>query len=208
MTLPASTAAQLESIRSQLAAKSPRWGDGETHIPVERYFDPAIWQAEIRGLFRALPLVAAHSSEIATGQVLACDTFDVPVLIARDAEGVVRAFLNVCRHRGMRLVDAGDSAHSRASVVCPYHGWSYRLDGRLRHMLHAEAFDACPAGARDLVQLPCEERHGLVWVVPDAHAKIDLPAFLGSLDAELAFCDLPSLRSFASSRRSTTRTGS
>ena len=54
----------------------------------------------------------------------------------------------------------------QASIVCPYHGWTYRLEGALRHRLHAEAFDACDASAESLVALPAEERHGLLWVVP------------------------------------------
>ena len=196
MPLPASTAGQIERIRVQVAEGRPRWGDAETHIPVGRYFSPAIWQAEIDGLFRSLPLIAAHSSEIAPGQVLAGDGYGVPLLLARDAEGTLRAFLNVCRHRGMRLVDAGGAAQARASIVCPYHGWTYKLDGGLRHMLHAEAFDACPPGGRDLVQVPCAERHGLVWVIPKAGGALDLDAFLGGLNDELPFYEIEQLRVF------------
>lgn len=196
MTLPASTAAQLECIRAQIAAEKAQWGDSETHIPVERYFSPENWKAEIESLFRALPLIAAHSSEIAPGQVLANDSYGVPVLLARDADGVARAFLNVCRHRGMRLVENTGAAQPKASVVCPYHGWTYKLDGGLRHMLHAEAFDACPAGGRDLVALPCAEKHGLVWVVPSPSGAIDLEAFLGGLDNELPFYEISQLKVF------------
>ena len=196
MDLPAATAAQLECLRAQLLREKPQWGDRETHIPVGRYFDEAIWRAEIAALFRPLPLVAAHSSELGNGQVLAHDGYGVPMLLSRDGEGTVRAFLNVCRHRGMRLVDSTGCAQSRGSVVCPYHGWTYKLDGRLRHMLHAEAFDDCAAGGRDLVALPCVERHGLVWVVPDPRGNIDLPAFLQGLDDELPFYDIARLRLF------------
>src|SRR5947207_526415 len=117
MTLPASTASQIERIRDQISRQAPQWGDAETHIPVERYFSPEIWQAEVDGLFRALPLIAAHGSEIAPGQVLANDCYGVPLLLARDVEGTMRAFLNVCRHRGMRLVDGSATAQARASVV-------------------------------------------------------------------------------------------
>jgi phenylpropionate dioxygenase-like ring-hydroxylating dioxygenase large terminal subunit len=120
----------------------------------------------------------------------------VPILLARDNDGVLRAFLNVCRHRGMRLVEPAAAAQARASVVCPYHGWTYRLDGGLRHMPHAQAFDPCPAGARDLVPLPCAERHGLVWVVPAADGAMDLDAFLAGLDGELPFYEIEQLQVF------------
>ena len=196
MTLPARTADQLQRIRAQVAAEKPQWGDAQAQIPVERYFSPEIWRAEIEGLFRRLPVIAAHSSEIARGQVLANDSYGVPILLVRDSEGVLRAFLNVCRHRGMRLVEGSGEAETRASVVCPYHGWTYKHDGALRHMLHAEAFDPCPPGARDLVPLPCAERHGLVWVVPSQGGAIDLDAFLGGLNDELPFFELAQLKVF------------
>src|SRR4051794_6398943 len=101
--LPESTALQLDRIREQLTHKQAQWGDRETHIPVELYFSPEVRQAEIDTLFRPLPLIAAHSSEVAPGHVLAHDGYGVPILLSRDAQGQMRAFLNVCRHRGMRL---------------------------------------------------------------------------------------------------------
>jgi phenylpropionate dioxygenase-like ring-hydroxylating dioxygenase large terminal subunit len=196
MTLPSSIAAQFTRIGEQILRKQPQWGDRESHIPVERYFSASIWQAEIERLFRPLPLIAAHSSEIARGQVLAHDGYGVPLLLARDDEGTLRAFLNVCRHRGMRLVESSESACKRASVVCPYHGWTYKLDGALRHMPHAQAFDACPQGGRDLVALPCAERHGVVWIVPSASGAIDLDEFLGGLTGELPFYEIEQLTLF------------
>ena len=199
LSLPAVTATLLERLRVQLAGGRPDWKDSgapEAHIPVGRYFSPEVWQAELHGLFRPLPLIAAHSSELAPGQVLAHDGFDVPLLLSRDADGRVRCFLNVCRHRGMRLVQAAEGADTRNSVVCPYHGWTYRLDGQLRHMLHADSFDSCPKGARDLVPVPCAERHGLIFLVYDAGGSIDLDGFLEGLDAELPFFGIDQLRHF------------
>jgi phenylpropionate dioxygenase-like ring-hydroxylating dioxygenase large terminal subunit len=193
MDWPSTVTAQLERIRAQVTSGKPQWGDRQSRIPVERYCSEDIWRAEITQLFRPLPLIAAHSSELAPGQALAHDSYGVPMLLTRDTEGRARAFLNVCRHRGMRLVDAAQG-QTKPSIVCPYHGWTYRLDGRLRHMLHAEAFDECPEGARDLVALPCEERHGLVWVVPDAKGSIDLDIFLGGLNGELPFYALENLQ--------------
>ena len=193
--LPATVASQLDCIREQLARGEPKWGDREHRIPAERYFSEDIWRAEVERLFRPLPLIAAHTSELKPGEALAHDGYGVPMLLARDADGQVRAFLNVCRHRGMRLVESA-SAESKASIVCPYHGWTYRLDGSLRHMPHPQSFDECPKGGRDLVKLPCEERHGLVWVVPDPRTNIDLDGFLGGLGDQLRFYELDQLRLF------------
>ena len=196
--LPPATAAMLERVRSQLTSGQPEWKtstDAETRIPVDRYFSPDVWQAELQALFKPLPLIAAHSSELASGQAMAHDAFGVPLLLSRDADGTLRCFLNVCRHRGMRMLESG-CAQTRSSVVCPYHGWTYRLDGSLRHMLHAEAFDTCAKGARDLATVPCTERHGLIWVVPDAKSTLDLDAYLGGLNAELPFYGVEKLQHF------------
>jgi phenylpropionate dioxygenase-like ring-hydroxylating dioxygenase large terminal subunit len=197
--LPAASRTLMARLRAQLASGQPEWqtrDQAQQHIPVQRYFDAAIWQAELKALFGPLPLVAAHSSELAPGQVLAHDGYGVPLLLCREADGSVRCFLNVCRHRGMRLVD-NSQPQARASLVCPYHGWTYRLDGRLRHMLHAESFDACPEGARDLVPRPCAERHGLIWVAPGGSGStLDVAAYLQGLDAEMPFYGVDQLQHF------------
>ncbi|MEP7300702.1 MAG: SRPBCC family protein [Caldimonas sp.] len=201
--LPAATGAELERIRAQVLAGRLEWQDSSepaARIPVGNYLSEAVRDAEVERLFRPLPLIAGHASELAAGQVLAHDDYGVPLLLTRDAEGRFRAFLNVCRHRGMRLVAATGKAEPRASVVCPYHGWTYRLDGALRHRLHAEAFDECSAAATNLVALPCEERLGLLWVVPTPGAPIDVAAFLGGLDVELNFLDVAGLRHFRTVR--------
>ncbi len=88
----------------------------------------------------------------------------------------------------------------KSSIVCPYHGWTYRLEGSLRHRPHAESFDPCEASDESLVALPAEERHGLLWVVPTPGAKVDLSAFLNGLDDELPFYGIDRLRLFRTVR--------
>ena len=203
MSLPPHTASELDRIRAQTLAGRLEWQDSTepaAQIPVENYLSADIRDTEVERLFRPLPLIAGHASELAAGQVLAHDDYGVPLLLTRDAEGRFRAFLNVCRHRGMRLVAATGQAEPRASVVCPYHGWTYKLDGALRHRLHAEAFDDCSAADTHLVALPCEERHGLLWVVPSAGATIDVAAWLAGLDAELPFFGVDKLVHFRTVR--------
>ena len=195
--LPPRLRESLDCIERVLAghAGTPLTVGPVARIPVEHYTSREVRDAEIERLFRPLPLIVGHASELARGHVLAHDEYGVPMLLTRDGDGRFRAFLNVCRHRGMRLVD-GIAARPAASVVCPYHGWTYRLDGALRHRLHAESFDDCTAGAVNLVALPAEERHGLLWVVPTPDAAMDVAAFLGELDGELPFCGIEGLRLF------------
>jgi phenylpropionate dioxygenase-like ring-hydroxylating dioxygenase large terminal subunit len=203
MTLPPHIASQLERVRRQFVAGRLEWQDSAvptTHIPVENYFDDAIRAREIERLFRPLPLIVGHAGELPAGHVLAHDDYGVPLLLTRGADGRFRAFLNVCRHRGMRLVEAGAAAAPKASIVCPYHGWTYRLEGSLRHRLHGESFDACDGRDESLVALPAEERHGLLWVVPTPDATIDVAAFLDGLDGELPFCGIERLCLFRTVR--------
>ena len=203
LKLPPNAASQMERIRAQVASGRLEWQDSDApvaRIPVENYFSAEIRQAEIEHLFRPLPLIVGHASELPAGHVLAHDDYDVPMLLTRDADGRFRAFLNVCRHRGMRLVETSDAAVEKKSIVCPYHGWTYRLAGELRHRLHAEAFDACAGGEDNLVALPCEERHGLLWVVATPGAAIDVASHLGGLDGELPFYAVEGLRHFRTVR--------
>ena len=73
-------------------------------------------------------------------------------LLVRDPAGTLRAFANACRHRGTRLVD---KPCATKAFVCPYHGWTYDLDGALLHVPHADAFAGAEVG-RDLIELPVE----------------------------------------------------
>jgi glycine betaine catabolism A len=189
----------LSRIRAQCATGQADWladDRPEASIPVERYTSTLVWQAELAQLFRPLPLIAAHSSELQAGQVLAHDSYGLPILLSRDAAGTLYAHLNVCRHRGMRLVPASSAAHPKASIVCPYHGWTYQLSGEQRHRLHADTFDTKPCAQENLVPLPCAERHGLIWVVPDPQGSIDLDGFLGGLSDELPFYEIEQLQHF------------
>lgn len=194
----------LERIRQQCATGRAEWQDctdAETSVAVERYTSVDIYQREIDKLFRGLPLIAAHGSELQAGQVLAHDGYGVPILLSRDKDGVVRAHLNVCRHRGTRLVESS-TAIAKSSIVCPYHGWAYQLDGKLRHRLHAESFDKKECADEDLVALPCVERHGLIWVVPSSGSDFDklssnsLDEYLGELSAEMPFYEVAQLTHF------------
>ena len=156
--------------------------EDESRIPVDAYRSAARFEQEKQALFRARPVVVAHVSELASpGDFLTHDALGVPLVVVRGADGALRGFLNVCRHRGARLADAPSG--SKKAFVCGYHGWTYGLDGALMHIPHAEGFPRhCDRG---LVPVPVEERAGFVWVVPTARASIDVRAYLGPLAAEL-----------------------
>src|SRR5262245_37067466 len=92
-------------------------------IPAAAYRDPARWQREVEEVFRRKPLALALSAELASPhQYKALDVAGVPVVLRRGGDGVVRAFLNACRHRGAALVEPGPGQSRQ--LVCRYHGWS------------------------------------------------------------------------------------
>jgi nitrite reductase/ring-hydroxylating ferredoxin subunit len=153
---------------------------------VERYTSPSRLEAERRILFRRLPIIVGRESDLPeAGRFFTHDAAGVPLLITRDPSGKVHAMLNVCRHRGTRLVF--EPTGSAEKFVCKYHSWTYDLCGQLarpgRVSLPAALEQFMDESA--LVELPCETRHGFVWVVPAARAGIDVARWLGEVDAAL-----------------------
>lgn len=161
-------------------------GDRAAQVPVGRYIDTDWFANERRALFSsATPLCIGHASELAEpGSVLRFDAAGHPLLVARDKNGSLHGVLNVCRHRGMRLVE--ERACNRPTLTCPYHGWTYELDGRLRHVPFAEAFDGLDRkGEFDLVRFPVAERAGLIWGAPKSGSTMDLDTWLGPVIGDL-----------------------
>src|SRR3546814_272954 len=98
-------------------------------LPNLCYVDPAYHRLEAERLLARDWLCVGVGADIpGRGDAVAVDAAGQPVLLVRDRDGTVRAFHNVCRHRGSILVE---DRHSGPAIVCPYHSWSYALDGRL-----------------------------------------------------------------------------
>lgn len=159
---------------------------GDTlRIPVSAYLDAEQWRKEIDLIFKRLPLMLALSIEIpANGDYKAMEPLGIPVLITRGSDGTARAFLNVCRHRAMKLRDPGSGNCSRFS--CPYHGWTYSNDGRLLGVAEASTFGEVDKRALGLAKLPCQEIAGMIFVILTPEIPIDVPAFLGGMLDDLA----------------------
>jgi len=131
--------------------------------PVENYLNPARFTAELETL-RSYPSVFLPSTAIPnTGDHAERVTFGVPLFAVRGRDGRARVFRNSCRHRGMALVEGPGCAHA---LVCRYHGWTYRLDGSLSHVPHADAFPDLDMPTRGLVEVESREVDGLIVIGP------------------------------------------
>ena len=166
-----------------------REASGITHVPASVYTDPAHWTREKSALFDRLPQVLCPSAVLPeAGMALPHDATGRPLLITRDAEGVAHVFLNVCRHRGTRLVE-GEDVQCAKRLVCPYHAWTYKLDGKLLALPRPETFPGMDKGDMGLVELPSCEAGGLIWFAPDERADFTHARELGQDMATFGMAD-------------------
>jgi phenylpropionate dioxygenase-like ring-hydroxylating dioxygenase large terminal subunit len=141
--------------------------DGWT-LPASWYSDPAILKLEHERIFTKSWQYVGHVDSVATpGSFLASQVGHVPVVIVRDNDGEVRGFVNVCRHRG-HLVATGSGC--RATLQCPYHAWTYGLDGTLRAAPRSEREPGFDPDAFSLLPISVDTWGPFVFANVDADA--------------------------------------
>ncbi len=150
-------------------------------VPADHYHDEGRWRLEMERVFKRMPLMLAASAEIPDpGDYKAMDAVGVPVLISRGEDGQARAFINMCRHRGSQIMLAGTGNAKR--FTCPYHAWSYDQRGALIGVYSERDFGEVDRSCNSLIELPAAERAGLIWVLINPNASLDIDAFLSGYD--------------------------
>lgn len=173
------TAVQIEVLREllqQLDDGVNADAGGMRAFPAEAYTSPEIAQREWEVLFKGQPQLVGMTSDLPSpGSFLTTEDFGFPVLVTRDDQGVVRAFLNACRHRGSMVETAPKGQKSRFS--CPFHAWTYDAKGALIGVPMEQHFGTIDRSCLGLIELPALEHFGFLVVHPDPKGVID-PAVL------------------------------
>jgi len=133
-------------------------------LPAWTYHSDALFALEREGVFLNHWQVVGHENDLpAPGDWLAFDLLGERALVVRGRDGVLRAFHNLCRHRGARVVD-GAQGQCRGALVCPFHGWVYNLDGTLRGAAQPGSFGEMDRSQFGLKPIEMELFHGFVFL--------------------------------------------
>src|SRR3989442_12037580 len=155
----------------------------ETTLPWAWYTDPEVLRREGERIFARTWQYVGHTGRLAAnGSFFTASAGEIPVVVKRDRDGELQAFVNVCRHRG-HVVASG--AGQRETLQCPYHAWTYGLDGRLRAAPRSEREPGFDMDGLGLSPIQVETWGPFVFVNPDPDAS-PLTDALGEIPGQLA----------------------
>src|ERR1700690_1127200 len=138
---------------------------GDT-LPARWYVDAVVFQAEKERIFHRAWQYVGHTGQVASvGDFFTTLLGDIPVVVVRDTEKAIRAFANVCRHRGSEVVL--ECTGNRKTLQCHYHGWTYNLDGTLRNAPRANEQASFEKEKLSLVPFAVEEWGAMIFVKPN-----------------------------------------
>ena len=138
--------------------------DAAQSLPAWTYQDADFMELERRNVFMPAWHLVCHESDIPNiGDYSTLKMFRELALVVRGKDGQIRAFHNFCRHRAARLVD-GDQGNCGRNIVCPYHAWTYQLDGRLSGVPYLDQYENFDRSDHGLVPIECESFAGFVFI--------------------------------------------
>ena len=190
-TLAALNANQQAAIRKIPAEVDAVVEPLEASRPNAIFTGQARFDAEQARIFRRFPVPVTLSALLPEpGMVTAHDGYGVPLMIARAKSGEVKAFVNACQHKGSKLLEDCE-VHKRGRVTCPYHAWTYGIDGKLIGVARNEAFLNLDKDKRGLVELPAREWGGVIYVQLDGNPNPDWSQLSDQIAADFASLGIP-----------------
>ena len=165
---------------------------GQMKVPATAYRDPGRWELEMERIYRRSPLAVALSCDVREpGDFDTVEIAQRPLLIVRGDDGVVRTFLNICRHRGAQV---GDGCGHTRRFTCPYHSWVYDTRGRLVGVPGRDTFGELDVSG--LVELTTHERAGVVFAVLTPGLDFDPVEWTAGMDEALELLRLDELHRY------------
>lgn len=187
------TESQWEAIRALRTPDGMPVPTCEAQRPASIYTSEKRFQLEQEKLFKKVPLPITVSAKLPEpGMLMAHDGYGLPLLVTRDRSGAAHVFLNACRHRGSKLHETRDASKG-ARIVCPYHAWSYNLDGKLAGITRADTFPSLRKADLGLIEMPSCESGGLIWASLDPGHPATLVEGTEALAADLEAFRLPTM---------------
>ena len=172
-------------IKEHIANKTTADAGGIMRVPMSDFTCRLLSAQEQDVLFRSTPLCMGLSSALPEpGTYWSDNETGIPILMVRDGEGRFRAYANACRHRGAQVAPEGRG--SKARFMCPYHAWTYGIDGKLMSINKKSHFGDVCREELSLFELPSAELHGTLWVRPVQGEPIDEAECLGGLEDDMA----------------------
>ncbi|WP_265570231.1 aromatic ring-hydroxylating oxygenase subunit alpha [Sphingomicrobium nitratireducens] len=155
------------ALAEALARGEASLGERIERLSTDRYLDDSRHAAEIRGLFGQGPLPLVPSALLPeAAMAVTHDDYGEALIVTRDIDGAPHVLANACRHRGTRLLET-DEVVSAKRIACPYHAWTYKVDGRLVGLPRPDTFPGFDKAEHGLQAYPCHESAGLIWFSRD-----------------------------------------
>ena len=173
----------LSRLRKMAENDDPEMSDYMLKVPLEYYRSEEGAKREREAILRTPMMFALRDQIRNPNDYMVRIMMGISVLVTRDEDGEVHAFLNMCRHRGHQ---PAEGCGNRERFTCPYHAWTYDIKGQLVGMPLREHYKGVDFGTLGLTELPCEERHGFIWVILTPGLDINVAEHLGpEIDEDL-----------------------
>ncbi len=168
------------------------YGEESWEVDIGRFVDRDRFEREKVEFFHNRPQLIAYTADIPEpGDYYATSIAGKPIVLTRGKDGKAHAFLNACRHRGVKIAEGCGNAKG---FTCPYHGWTFGIDGSLISVPSRMAFEEDQLRNRDLIELPSAEEIGFILVHPQPGGHLDFDAFFGPMKDHLAGYNFENLR--------------